>query len=209
MSAPAVPPSQGDPSGSKGRQTRAIRGVAAATVATLVSATAHTLAGGGAPPAIFVAVVILLASPLCVALAGRTLALWRLALSVLASQALFHVAFAVTSGAGAGTTAGHSHHEAAQVAAPASAVAWSMGPLMLLSHGIAALLTVVALLHGERMLRAVARGILRLLRPRFETARASFPTPRALRREAARSIPSPFFTSELSRRGPPLDAQVR
>ena len=55
------------------RHVRALRGTAAAWVATVVAATAHTLAGGGAPSPALVAAVGILASPFAVGLIGRRL----------------------------------------------------------------------------------------------------------------------------------------
>ena len=52
------------------RHVRALRGVAAAWVATIVAGTAHTLAGGGAPSPAMVAAVGILAAPFAVARRG-------------------------------------------------------------------------------------------------------------------------------------------
>jgi hypothetical protein len=83
-------------------------------------------------------------------------------------------------------------------------VSASPAPSMLLGHVIAAAATTLALVYGERMLRALGRGIHRLL-GRSATVAAPAPTPHRLRpapssrARAPRSIP----VTALSRRGPP------
>ncbi|MFH8250906.1 hypothetical protein ACH3VR_11115 [Microbacterium sp. B2969] len=183
------------------RAARAVRGVAAASVASLVAATAHTLAGGGAPPPLLVAAVVLLAAPVAVALAGRRLALWRLALTVIASQVLFHLSFAVADGA-TGRSIGHLHHAELIDLAPAHVAAWPPDPLMIVGHAVATAITIVALYRGERMLRALARGILRLVRHPVEAPHAHFPRSLAPV-TVAEPVVRVFLTSEISRRGPP------
>jgi hypothetical protein len=187
------------------RQTRALRGTAAAWTATVIAATAHTLAGGGAPPPLLVAVVGLLAAPLAVALVGRRPSSWRVAIIVVASQAMFHGAFVLASSATGGTTM-PAHAHGAMLAAPAHSMVSALPePPMLLGHLIAAAATTLALFYGERMLRALGRGIHRLL-ARAETVVASATTLRRVRpvpsRRAypLRSIP----LTALSRRGPPV-----
>lgn len=187
------------------RQTRALRGTAAAWTATVVAATAHTLSGGGAPPPLLVAVVGLLAAPFAVALVGRRQSSWRVAIIVVASQAMFHGAFVLASSAN-GATIMPAHAHGTMLAAPAhSMVSAFPEPPMLLGHLIAAAATTLALIHGERMLRALGRGIHRLL-SWAGTVVASATTLRRVRpaysRRAhpVRSIP----LTALSRRGPPV-----
>ena len=181
------------------RHMRALRGTTAAAVATLVAATAHTLAGGGAPSPLLVAAVAILVSPLATALIGRGLSAWRVASAVLISQALFHLAFALTAGADpAAATASHAHHLA--LAGTAAAVLPD-GP-MTAGHVLAAGATMLAVYFGERMLRALARGIRSLL----SRARAVAPRPPVPRLVA--TVVRPLHRqrvrlSSLSRRGPP------
>ncbi|MFC8680867.1 hypothetical protein ACFT30_05045 [Microbacterium ureisolvens] len=181
------------------RHVRALRGTAAAWVATIVAATAHTLAGGGAPSPALVATVGILASPFAVALIGRRLTGWRIGVTVLASQAFFHGAFALT--AGADPAALHGHH-VTHLGGDLSAVALPDAP-MLLAHVLAAALTVFALHGGERMLRALGRGI----RSLFSRARVaplpSLPRPVAVG-AAPRHVAARIVLSDLSRRGPPV-----
>jgi hypothetical protein len=173
--------------------------VCAAAVATVVAATAHTLAGGGAPAPLLVAAVAILCSPFATALIGRGLSAWRVASAVLVSQVLFHLAFAITAGTDpAATTASHAHH----LALPGTAAAVLPDGPMTAGHVVAAIATVLALYFGERMLRALGRGI----RSLFSRARAIAPRPPVPRLVA--TVPRPLrqqrvVLSGLSRRGPP------
>ncbi|GAA5203927.1 hypothetical protein [Microbacterium jejuense] len=182
------------------RHARALRGTAAAAVATVVAATAHTLAGGGAPAPALVAAVGILAAPLAVALAGRRLSVWRVGAIVLASQALFHLAFAIT--AGADPTASHAHHTMV-LAGGVTPVALPDAP-MLVAHVLAAIATVAGLYGGERMLQALGRGIRSIL----SRARVFAPLPSVPRllvsRRARAVLPARIVLSGLSRRGPPV-----
>lgn len=190
------------------RQLRTLRGAAAAWVATVVAATSHTLAGGGAPAPALIGVIGVLAWPVGIALVGRRLSAWRVASAALTSQLLFHAAFALTAGADPAASAGHTHHGATAVlAGPAS---FSLDAPMVLAHLIAAVATVAGLYGGERMLRALGRGIRSLVRR--AVARVARPL-------AARQVTTPApvgvrplraVLSDLSRRGPPalVDAVV-
>jgi hypothetical protein len=144
--------------------------------------------------------VAALVSPLAVALAGRRLARWRILTIVLASQLLFHVAFATTASADPGPIESHAH--GAHVALAADAVTATLDPVMAFGHVLAALLTSLALFHGERMLRALGRGILRLLpRPGHASLVVDAP-PRVVAPVAPVHVRQPF-ASAVRRRGPP------
>lgn len=185
------------------RHVRALRGTAAAWVATVIAATAHTLAGGGAPSPALVAAVGILASPFAVALVGRRLAAWRVASVVLASQALFHLSFALTADADAAAL--HGHHVAqlsGGLSGGLSAVVLP-DPPMLAGHLLAAGATVAGLYGGERMLRALARGI-RSVFHRIAVVAAPAPAPRRAPTTAVQPrIVGVVVLSDLSRRGPP------
>ena len=181
------------------RHVRALRGTAAAWVATIVAATAHTLAGGGAPSLPFVVAIGVLAAPVAVALAGRRLATWRTAASVLTSQALFHAAFALTADADPAML--HGHH-VAHLGGDLSAIVLP-DPPMLLAHALAAVATVVALTRGERLLRALGRGIRSLLLRAVAVAPLA-PLPRQAAVPAGTAwVRARVVLSDLSRRGPP------
>lgn len=181
------------------RHVRALRGTAAAWVATVVAAAAHTLAGGGAPSPAFVVAVGILASPFAVVLVGRRLAAWRVTATVLASQALFHAAFAVTAGTDPATL--HGHH-VTHLGGQLSAVVLPDAP-MLAAHVLAAVTTAAALHAGERMLRALGRGIRSVFARLGGIATRTAP-PRLVAASAGlRSAAPRVVLSDLSRRGPP------
>lgn len=181
------------------RHVRALRGTAAAWIATVVAATAHTLAGGGAPAPSLVAAVGILAAPFAVAVVGRRLSAWRVGAAVLAGQVLFHVAFALT--AGADPAAPHSHHVTV-LAAGVAPVALPDAP-MLVAHVLAALATVAGLYGGERMLRALGRGIRSVL-ARARVVACTPPVAAVVAADRERPIrPARTALSGLSRRGPP------
>lgn len=165
---------------------------------------AHTLGGGGAPSPILLLAVALLASPLCLLLVGRRLSIPGTAVAVLAAQALFHLAFAVTASASSAALSETSHaHHAVTLAASAGAPVISADPLMVLHHLTAAFVTVVLLHRGERMLRAVGRGISALV--------PAITEPISLERRVAPQLVAltpaaprhPLFSSDLVLRGPP------
>lgn len=88
------------------RWARVARGWSAAGFATLVAAVSHTLAGGQAPSAFGVVVSLVLSATACTLLAGRTVSLTRLTISIGLSQILFHALF---SGLGSPIAAEHVH----------------------------------------------------------------------------------------------------
>lgn len=185
------------------RSARALRGTAATAVATVTAAAAHTLAGGGAPAPLLVGAVIVLAAPLAVALAGRTPSLWRTAVAVVAAQLLLHVAFALTAGLDPVSAAAHAHHTLLP-SGPVDGVAIVPDLPMTFAHACAALVTILAVHRGERILRAVGRGLARLVTP----PRDAVPAP-AHRGGRVLVVPPARPTARvadfpLSRRGPPV-----
>ena len=136
------------------RHVRALRGAAAAWIATIIAATSHTLAGGGAPSPVLIAVLGVLASPVAIALVGRRLSVWRVGTAVAVSQGLFHTAFAMTAGVDPTGLRGHVHD--VQLVGGTSTAGVLPDGGMLVGHLIAAVATLVVLYHGERMLRACA-----------------------------------------------------
>jgi hypothetical protein len=183
------------------RSTRAVRGAAAAVIATWTAAVSHTIGGGHAPSLLLILVVAALALPFAVALAGRRSSPSRLALIVGGAQVLFHFAFASTAHL-SGARTGHVH---VRTAPPAGGRAASFVPEwdMFVAHVVAAILTFIVLAYGERLILAVARGIARLV---VLPADVALPLPsragRAIeaRPGAARRL---SLTSNFSRRGPP------
>ncbi|MFZ2964070.1 MAG: hypothetical protein WA006_05235, partial [Rhodoglobus sp.] len=80
------------------RWARFVRGWVTAGFAVFVAAFAHVAAGGHAPDWLAVAVSLAFAGILCVPLAGKTLSLTRLTISVAGAQAVFHTLFALSGG---------------------------------------------------------------------------------------------------------------
>ncbi|WP_240638806.1 hypothetical protein [Microbacterium sp. ABRD28] len=187
------------------RHLRAGRAVAAATAATVIAGTSHTLAAEGPPPVILLLVAAVLVTPVALILIGRRPSLVRTLATVTAAQAVYHVAFALAgtgSSSDAAAPAGHLHHVALPLTS--GAVATVPDAPMLFAHGLAAILTALLLHHGERMLRALGRGIRTLL----TGPRAVLPSPRvALPRLG---IDRPAWSlrtrppSGCSSRGPPV-----
>ena len=188
------------------RQTRALRGVAATVVATLLAATAHTLSGGHVPPPWLVVTVIALASPVAVWLVGRRPSTLGTGAAVALAQAVLHTAFAVVGDASPAlaTTALHAHGSTTIPAAAAHAAVVPDGD-MVFGHFVAALITAATVVYGERIAAAIARGLRRLVTapvipaPHITPRPGSAPEP--LLRTAAR-----VHLSALSRRGPPAHA---
>jgi hypothetical protein len=144
------------------RWSRVLRGLIAGFVATLVAATSHTLAGDRAPSGVGLTLAVLFSVLVSIALAGRGLSVVRLAASVLLSQLAFHVLFSTIGGAGEVITTGH-HSQT--VTSGAEAVV-HVSHDMWLAHGIAAVVTILALRFGERAfygLRDTARMLLAAL----------------------------------------------
>ncbi|MHC2997805.1 hypothetical protein OB08_00615 [Microbacterium sp. HJ5] len=180
---------------------RALRGATAAWIATVLAATSHTLAGGGAPPPLLVGVLGILASPVAIALIGRRLSAWRVGAAVVASQALFHVAFTLTAGVGTAGVAGHVHRPVLEGSAATTALLPDAP--MLAGHLIAAATTMIVLHQGERMLRALGRGIRSLLRRADAPAPAPSVSPRRITVLVREPGATGVVLSDLSRRGPP------
>ncbi|MBK0419281.1 hypothetical protein JD276_09570 [Leucobacter sp. CSA1] len=143
------------------RALRAARGTAGAAIATLFAAASHALVGGRVT-ALAVVATALLALPLCVALAGRTASLWRLAVAVACSQFVYHWSFAgLGLSTGADASAGgpgsgaplplHAEHLAGlESIAPRLADAAAADATMWVAHAVAAILTTLLLHRGER-----------------------------------------------------------
>ncbi|WP_243224985.1 hypothetical protein [Microbacterium sp. CIAB417] len=184
------------------RQLRLKRAAAASSTATVLAAVSHTIGGGMPPHPLLVAAVSVLLIPLAAALIGRGPSAVRTVLTVLVSQAVFHVLFQVLGGTltdRAAPSVGHEHHLV--VLGPVVAAAAPDAP-MLVSHLLAAIGTALLIWHGERILRGIARWArARLLR--------TLPTPPVL----ARVRPAPIapvlagtltpLSETVSRRGPP------
>ncbi|NQX05709.1 hypothetical protein HQQ82_10585 [Rathayibacter sp. VKM Ac-2856] len=203
------------------RGARVARGVVAAVAATATAAASHTLAGAEAPAPAILALATAFAAVVCVLLSGRTLSLARLAVSVLLSQLAYHSLFLVTGGGGdvsvVGATAGGHFHGSGTVELVAGGAALDSAghsahtPLMLVSHLVAALVTVAALRHAERVFwtlgTAVLRVVVRLVARAsalLEPLAASVAVLGAVEPSAPRALDAVLRT--LRHRGPPARA---
>lgn len=150
------------------RAIRTLRGLAAGTVATLVAAASHGLGGGGFPGVAGLALALAFSVIVSVALAGRRVTAVRLAASVAISQLAFHLVFSTLGGAGEVISTG-GHHGTVRVSTAAEALGHA-GPLMWLAHAAAAIVTIAALIRGERALAAIAETARMLLTALFSPA---------------------------------------
>jgi hypothetical protein len=183
-----------DPAGAAVGVLRWIRAAVVGLSATGLALLGHLAAGGTAPPAGQLALVtcgVLVAS---LALSVRRWTLGPLLAVLLGSQALFHVAFG---------GAGHAH--GGQHMAGDSAMPGHSGLLMLIGHGVAALLTALLLRRGEDWLW----GLLGLLARAWRAGRVAAEEPVAAAPSMALSrsdaVPGLLDLLEhaVARRGPP------
>ena len=194
------------------RWARFARGWLAAVFSTLVAAVSHTLAGGPSPSAVSIVVALAFAGIACVALTGKRLSLVRLASSVVLSQVAFHSLFS-TIGVSTATVAsvGGAHHHTSALPMVAGGTMHHTDPWMWAAHAFAALVTVVALRHGESAFWRLAEIALLGVRTVF----AGIPVVPSLPRDTrvvvgwaqhldARTCD--FIRSSLGLRGPPVSS---
>jgi len=203
---------------------RLLRGWAGALAMTLLAALFHSAAAPGhpTPGALELLTCVVLAAPVCTALAGQALSLWRTAGAVLGAQAVFHTVYAVSHGGhaavlnptGGGEHLGHVHPAAAGagpaldlVLAPSAAPdAGETGLTMLLAHLVAALLTLGVLRWGERAVVAAAERVLEAALILWVRRRPVLP-PHPRRAPVVRDVApvrSQLVLSTPGRRGPPF-----
>lgn len=174
--------------------SRLARGWTGAVLAVGLAAGSHTVLGDAhAPHPILLLLAVALAAPVCTVLAGRRLSLPRVLAAVLGSQAILHGLYSLAAPApgvtAVPTTAGHLGHAvpasgelasfaAAQSSAHAAVHAAPagghdhLGLGMLAAHAVAALLTVLLIRHGERLLvRAAGLVVDAVLRHRVPALR--------------------------------------
>jgi len=189
------------------RRQRALRGVAATALAVFVAALFHVAGGGPEPGLLAVAVSIVLTAPVSVLLAGRR-SLWRLALSVALSQFVFHFLFGLGQPsdvrfAGDPAMAGMPGMRLHVTGGTATGLG---GSAMWAGHVAAALLTVVAIRHGERlcarMLELAARFL--ILAWRLASAPAVTRRPTRVPRTAPAPLAPQFLAGAARHRGPPV-----
>lgn len=200
------------------RAARIARGFSGAALATVFAAASHAL-GGGRVTTVAVVATIVLALPICVALAGRVASLWRLAVAVGASQFLFHWSFwalgapalasgsapASESAAGGGAVVSpHAAHLGAFAATFDLAATGAADAAMWIAHGVAAILTIALLHRGEQAALEIFRR-LRCALP-FTLPQPVAPAPVTRIRQAGTYVPLRSrlcALSAISHRGPP------
>ena len=183
-----------DPAGASVGVLRWARAAVVGLNATGLALLGHLAAGGTAPPAGQLALVLLAVLAVSLALSVRRWTVGPLLAVLLGSQALFHVAFG---------GAGHVH--GGQHVAGGSTIPGHSGPLMLVAHGVAALLTALVLKRGEDWLW----GLLALLARAWRAGRVAADPPVAAARSRVISrsgdVPAVLDLLEhaVARRGPP------
>ena len=215
------------------RWARFARGWIAALFSTFVAALSHTLGGGSGPGIVPVALSLAFAGIVCIGLAGRTLSLWRVSLSVLASQLIFHGLFSLGGSGGALATPVSAPHAHYPVAVPvdsallgaagsghlgSSAMMGAMpgamaggpadGVAMWLAHLAAAVVTILALRFGERAFWGLLENARLVIRALFAQHALVLP-PRSPRRTVTTArVFTPrdlsVLLSTMRHRGPPV-----
>lgn len=156
-----------------------------------------------------------LSAMVCVLLAGRKLSVARLSISVAVTQFLFHVLFVLGTITPSGQFSGHVHGAAMQLPAGAPiSEAIVADASMWAGHAIAAVITVVVLHSGERLLlglRDLAATVVRWLRRRLGVVVfVQHPSSLNLQNFASdcEALPAAPFLATIRRRGPPLARTV-
>jgi hypothetical protein len=197
------------------RGARVLRGLIVALVALLVAAVAH-IAGGGQIGAVGFSLAFAFSALASIALAGRSVSRIRVAIAVLFSQGIFHLLFGIgadhkiatlpsssgmlMSGMGdPGAAAGLAH------TLPASYPSMPDNGWMWVAHGLAAMLTIVALVKGERTFWMLADWVFHTI---SRTTAISVPVA-ATRPAAPEAVPdisaadAHFLRAGMRHRGPP------
>lgn len=202
------------------RWARFVRGWLTASVAIFVAALSHIAAGGSAPGPLSVGLALAFAGIASVLLAGKSLSLLRLSLSVGVSQLLLHVLFGL-GGASTVTMTGSSHHHGAGLTvitdAAAPPLVYAAGGMpgaswMWVAHALAAIVTIAALHRGEKtfwaLLEETANRLVAVLIERV--APVSIGADAAVVRPVFGRVFVPadlgVLLSSVLRRGPPLCA---
>lgn len=197
------------------RKPAVVRGFAASSLAIFVALAGHVSGGGQMPGPLGILVPWVFSFMICVLLAGRSLSLIRLGISVAVSQFLFHTLFVLGTIAPSGVSTPHVHG-APLVLPPTTGIPESVSAdaSMWLGHALAALLTVAALHRGERLilaLRDLAVQLVRWVRRRVDRALV-LPALRVAahlrgRFEVVRAADLVLLAT-LRGRGPPLTAAI-
>ncbi|PQZ60972.1 hypothetical protein CQ040_02360 [Microbacterium sp. MYb54] len=197
------------------RKPAVVRGFAASSLAIFVALAGHVSGGGQMPGPLGILVPWVFSFMICVLLAGRSLSLVRLGISVAVSQFLFHTLFVLGTITPSAVSMPHVHG-APLVLPPATGIpeAVTADASMWLGHALAALLTVAALHRGERLLllvRDLAVQLVRWLRHRVDHA-LILPVLRVAARLRGRfdiaRVVDLVLLATLRGRAPPLSAAI-
>ena len=196
------------------RWARFARGWIAAIVSLFVAACSHALAGGPLPATAGLSLCLAYSGAVCVLLAGKTLSLTRLSLSVSISQLLYHGLFSLLADAPASTfpLAGvGTHHGGDSMVLRFGSATSAVPPMtadasMWAGHALGAVVTIAALSFGERAFWGLAR-LTRLCVPRILDSVLPVETPMPARpRQANHAVvagPGSLVFSIHRHRGPP------
>lgn len=204
------------------RGARVLRGAVVAIIAVVTAAFSHVAAGGAAPGALGTGLALVFAVLVCIALAGRRLSAPRLGIAVALSQIVFHTLFSLgaaipsahgqTVGMLGMVMTGGTEAHLPPLGSPGASAAFELeGARMWLGHAVAALATIVILLHGERALRALVRVATERLAVLVSVVAALPGSPAPLRHHRVRVVadrrgiqPLDVLLSARPHRGPPL-----
>ncbi|NNU28436.1 hypothetical protein [Isoptericola sediminis] len=194
-------------------QVRVLRGAVAATVATGVALASHVAGGAPVPGWLGVVAPWAITVWLSTLLAGRHVARWRTASSVVVGQVLFHTLFVLGTPVGAPAASDpHAGHAVLTPFTPTSATVDLLQADARMGgwHAAAAVATAALLYRGElllhRLLRAAGTVVTRLAPPRLVVPAAAIEVPTAPALVPVRyhrpARPRPQLRP-LQRRGPP------
>jgi hypothetical protein len=198
------------------RWARFVRGWATALVALFAAAFSHVVGGGEAPSALAIVIALAFSVVACVALAGKTLSLFRLVLSVGFSQLAFHLVFGIGAGSGSALVIHGSPHHGTMMISSADALAGSTahagmagGASMWIAHAVAAAVTILAIRRGElafwTILRFAGSRLIAAFVAVFSATPIGLDPTRARAALATAFLPTDLgvFSSILRHRGPP------
>lgn len=183
------------------RQLRLLRAASASSTATLLAAVSHTFAGGAAPHPLLVLGMTVLLIPIAALLIGARVSKARVALTVLVSQAAFHVIFQLLGApTGSELALGHSHE---MLSLGTVSIAALPDLAMLAGHALAAAATTALLWRGESLVRLIAGWVLALVRQALSPVPADHGRPTVLVSHLHPLVDA-AQSAAVSRRGPPI-----
>lgn len=190
------------------RVSRVVRGLLVAVVALLVAAVAH-IAGGGQVGAVGLTLALAFSALASIALAGRTVSTVRVSIAVVFSQGIFHVLFGIGAGhplVSPTNSPGMMMGDPGATALPVTSAAITGSGWMWAAHVLAAVVTIWALVKGERTFWAlsgwVSHSLTRLLEPSIPVSIDHSTMPNVAMR--VRAPGARFLRAGMRHRGPPV-----